>query len=336
MQKVKCNFCGAEILSTDEKCTNCGAINQNYVRTSADTPKTIEELKAWCDERGIKLDKLHMHIGEDYKKPKAFGIYKKDNEFIVYKNKDTGQRAIRYQGPDEEFAVNELFLKIKEMMIDVRSKYPRQDTHNPQQVFVPLKEETPPKKYSGSRPLSDVEKAQHFSDLHLAKEQEKKSGYSSLYNAQQGNSPLTAENLPKIEDTKDLMYNPDDLNFDDVPEYHEFKSIPPEKPKGLNRFEKEELGVWIIYVIVMVVLICGWLFIPHPTTYNDDTGSWNWATSFSIDDDGHPYIANNWFHEDSGWDNNDWDSDWDDDDYDWDSGYDGYDAGDDYDWGSDW
>ena len=306
MQKVNCTFCGAEILTTDEKCTNCGAVNRNYVRTSADTPKTIEELKAWCDERGIKLDKLHMHIGENYKKPKAFGIYKEGNEFIVYKNKDTGQRAIRYQGTDEEYAVNELFQKIREMMIDVRSKYPRQDNHK--QVFVPLKEETPPKK----------------------------SGYSSLYNAQQGNSPLTAENLPKIEDTKDLMYDPNDLNFDDVPEYHNFKPTPPEKPKGLNRFEKEELGVWIIYIIIMVALICGWLFLPHPTTYNEDTGSWNWATSFSIDDDGHPYIANNWFHEDSGWDNNDWDSDWDGDDYDWDSGYDSYDAGDDYDWGSDW
>ena len=126
-------------------------------------------------------------------------------------------------------------------MIDVRSKYPRQDNHKrntPQQVFVPLKEETPPKK----------------------------SGYSSLYNAQQGNSPLTAENLPKIEDTKDLMYDPNDLNFDNIPEYHNFKPTPPEKPKGLNRFEKEELGVWIIYIIIMVALICGWLFIPHPTT----------------------------------------------------------------------
>lgn len=311
MQKVNCNFCGAEILTTDEKCPNCGAVNRNYVRTSADTPKTIEELKAWCDKRGIKLDKLHMHIGENYKKPKAFGIYKEGNEFIVYKNKDTGQRAIRYQGTDEEYAVNELFQKIREMMIDVRSKYPRQDNHKrntPQQVFVPLKEETPPKK----------------------------SGYSSLYNAQQGNSPLTAENLPKIEDTKNLMYNPDDLNFDDVPEYHKFKPTPPEKPKGLGIFEKEDLGFWIIYIIITVALICGWLFLPHPTTYNEDTGSWNWATSFSIDDDGHPYIANNWFHEDSGWDNDDWDSDWDGDDYDWDSGYDDYDAGDDYDWGSDW
>lgn len=310
MQKVNCNFCGAEILTTDEKCPNCGAVNKNYVRTSADTPKTIEELKAWCDERGIKLDKLHMHIGENYKKPKAFGIYKEGNEFIVYKNKDTGQRAIRYQGTDEEYAVNELFQKIREMMIDVRSKYPRQDNHQRKSPFVPLKEETPPKK--------------------------KNSGYSSLYNAQQGNSPLTAENLPKIEDTKDLMYNPNDLNFDDVPEYHNFTPTPPEKPKGLNRFEKEELGVWIIYIIIMVALICGWLFIPHPTTYNEDTGSWNWATSFSIDDDGHPYIANNWFHEDTGWDNSDWDSDWDGGDYDWDSGYDGYDAGDTYDWSSDW
>ena len=75
-------------------------------------PKTIAELQIYCAQKGMKLDKMRFFIGQDYRGPKAFGIYREGNTFIVYKNKDTGQRAVRYHGPDEAYAVNELFQKL--------------------------------------------------------------------------------------------------------------------------------------------------------------------------------------------------------------------------------
>ena len=111
----QCKYCGSTVSSSDKCCPNCGAPNEGFV---VDTerhvflPKTIEELKEYCAERGMPLLRMRFFIGEDYRKPKAFGIYQDGGNFIVYKNKANGQRAIRYQGPDEAYAVNELFLKL--------------------------------------------------------------------------------------------------------------------------------------------------------------------------------------------------------------------------------
>ena len=77
-------------------------------------PRTIKELRAFCAEKGMPLEKMRFFIGEDYREPRAFGIYRDENgEFVVYKNKDDGSRAIRYQGPDEAYAVNELYEKLR-------------------------------------------------------------------------------------------------------------------------------------------------------------------------------------------------------------------------------
>ena len=111
----QCKYCGSVVSSADKFCPNCGAPNEGYV---VDTerhvflPKTIDELKEYCAERGMPLLRMRFFIGEDYRNPKAFGIYKDGNDFIVYKNKANGQRAIRYRGPSEAFAVNELFMKL--------------------------------------------------------------------------------------------------------------------------------------------------------------------------------------------------------------------------------
>ena len=56
-------------------------------------------------------------IGKNIHQPKAFGIYKKGKNFIVYKNKANGLRSIRYKGEDEEFAVNEIITKLKEEIL---------------------------------------------------------------------------------------------------------------------------------------------------------------------------------------------------------------------------
>lgn len=111
----QCPYCGATISSTDKFCGSCGAPNEAYVEDTERRvflPKTIEELKEYCAERGMPLLKMRFFIGEDYRRPKAFGIYRDGDNFIVYKNKANGQRAVRYSGPDEAYAVNELFLKL--------------------------------------------------------------------------------------------------------------------------------------------------------------------------------------------------------------------------------
>ncbi len=77
-------------------------------------PATIEELKAFCEEKQMPLEKMRFFIGEDYSGPKAYGIYRADDgDFVVYKNKSDGSRAVRYKGPHEDIAVNELYEKLK-------------------------------------------------------------------------------------------------------------------------------------------------------------------------------------------------------------------------------
>ena len=114
MKKV-CDYCGGYISETDEVCPNCGAVNEQYKRVGEGVPQTIEELKAWYTAHNLPPEEVtRFFIGKDYKEPKAFGIYQDGERFIVYKNKADGSRAIRYEGGDEAYAVNELYLKLKE------------------------------------------------------------------------------------------------------------------------------------------------------------------------------------------------------------------------------
>lgn len=114
--RVKCNYCGNMIDETSKKCENCGAPNERLKRVGDGVPKTIEELKEWYKDHNLPEPEVtRFFIGENYEEPKAFGIYKKeDGNFVVYKNKDDGSRSIRYEGTDEVYAVNELYLKLKD------------------------------------------------------------------------------------------------------------------------------------------------------------------------------------------------------------------------------
>ena len=110
-----CPFCGGTVRSDQKFCTSCGAENPHYVADSPRRillPKTIEELKEYCAERGMPLLRMRFFIGEDRREPRAFGIYQAGDRFVVYKNKDNGNRAVRYDGPDEAYAVNEIFQKL--------------------------------------------------------------------------------------------------------------------------------------------------------------------------------------------------------------------------------
>ncbi len=114
----KCEYCGGLVLSSDKTCPSCGATNLHYVEDAPSvvlTPHTIEELKEYCAERNMPLQRMRFFIGENYQKPKAFGIYQNAaGEFIVYKNKADGSRSFRYTGRDEEYAVREIYQKLLE------------------------------------------------------------------------------------------------------------------------------------------------------------------------------------------------------------------------------
>ncbi len=112
--RSKCEYCGSYVESTEENCPNCGAVNPNHQRNATGVPQTMEELKDFCSKHNLPLEEMRFFIGTDYKKPKAFGVYQDaDGNFIVYKNKSDGSRAIRYKGTDEAYAVHELYLKMQ-------------------------------------------------------------------------------------------------------------------------------------------------------------------------------------------------------------------------------
>ncbi len=124
--EIKCEYCGSMIPDNCEVCPKCGAINQNFRRAADGTPKTIEELKKWYEDRKLPPYEItRFFIGIDCKEPKAIGIYEENGRFIVYKNKADGSRAVRYEGKDEDYAVNEIYLKLKSEILHQREMNPK-------------------------------------------------------------------------------------------------------------------------------------------------------------------------------------------------------------------
>jgi len=130
--KVRCEYCGNMIPDTADQCPDCGAPNEHVVRTSIDTPKTIEELQQWYKQKGLPpYETTRFFIGIDYKYPRAFGIYKdSEGNYVVYKNKGDGQRAVRYKGTDEAYAVNELYMRLKQEIIQQKSHQVKNQSTN--------------------------------------------------------------------------------------------------------------------------------------------------------------------------------------------------------------
>jgi hypothetical protein len=122
MASVKCEYCGSYISDSQEKCPTCGAINKDYKRVVEGTPRTIEQLKDWYKARNLPPEETtRFFIGKNITEPRAFGIYEENGKFIVYKNKSDGTRVIRYKGKDEAYAVNELYLKLKEEILNQKN-----------------------------------------------------------------------------------------------------------------------------------------------------------------------------------------------------------------------
>lgn len=90
---------------------NAGAVGSSGWRPGM-RPGTIEQLRDFCAYNEMPLERMRFFVGEDYRQPRAFGIYRDGETFVVYKNKDDGSRAVRYNGPDEAYAVGELYDKL--------------------------------------------------------------------------------------------------------------------------------------------------------------------------------------------------------------------------------
>ena len=98
-----CWSCGKQIQDDAKFCPYCGEAQEEDIRLTK-IPKSIEELREFCEQRGMPLEKMRFFIGEDYREPRAFGIYRESNgDVVVYKNKVDGSRSIRYSGPDEAY-----------------------------------------------------------------------------------------------------------------------------------------------------------------------------------------------------------------------------------------
>lgn len=122
--KITCPYCESLFDDALTKCPSCGAPNAGVLRRSGDQPVTIDELKQWYQSKGLPpYETTRFFIGVDYRSPRAFGIYKEQDSpnFVVYKNKDNGERAIRYRGTDEAYAVNELFQRLKQEIIQQKA-----------------------------------------------------------------------------------------------------------------------------------------------------------------------------------------------------------------------
>ena len=121
--KVKCDYCGQMIDEGLSNCPHCGGSVSAVNRVAKTQPQTIEELKQWYVDHNLPPEETtRFFIGKDIKQPKAFGIYKNSNgDFVVYKNKANGERAVRYQGSDEGYAVNELYQRLKSEIADQKA-----------------------------------------------------------------------------------------------------------------------------------------------------------------------------------------------------------------------
>lgn len=147
--KIKCDYCDSTYEDTLPSCPNCGA--PNPTQKSADgAPRTIEELSQWYRDRNLPPEHItRFFIGKDVREARAFGIYRDPNsgEFIVYKNKADGSRAVRYQGRDETFAVNELYQRLKDEIVNQKHN----NASAPTNRGMPLQNQSAPKPKSKAK-----------------------------------------------------------------------------------------------------------------------------------------------------------------------------------------
>lgn len=74
---------------------------------------SISQLIEWYRQQNLPdFDITRFYIGTNYRGARAFGIYTKGDDFIVYKNMADGKREIEYSGDDEALAVRLIYRKL--------------------------------------------------------------------------------------------------------------------------------------------------------------------------------------------------------------------------------
>lgn len=120
--QIKCDYCGNVFQDTMPTCPHCGGTNARVTRTAKDQPLTIEELQQWYKSKGLPpYETTRFFIGQNVQYARAFGIYRNGRNVVVYKNKADGTRAVRYEGEDEAYAVNELFQRLKQEILQQKA-----------------------------------------------------------------------------------------------------------------------------------------------------------------------------------------------------------------------
>lgn len=336
--KIKCEFCGNFINDTDEICPNCSAANEHLVRAGSDIPKSLEELIRFCSEKKLPLEKMRFFIGNDCKEAKAFGIFKdNDGNFVVYKNKSDGSRMIRYRGRDEAYAVNEIYQKLRNELVDRKeSGKLLANTTAPNNIKA-SRQTAVSKSQRASRPVN--RSAKRSRDDSFSKSDIKSLIISiSVFIIVAVIFVSCASCISRIPDTGFYKYNGSDY-YSDGSNWYKYdsdsNSWPVDKnyPSELNdnygsyyysdTFDSRQSGYSDSYNSSDI-----------PGFWNSSDYSWDNSDSWDSSDDSWSSSDDSW-NSSSSWDSSDdsWDSSWDDND--WDFDFSDWDFGD-TDWDSDW
>ena len=292
--KIKCEYCEQMIEDTDPQCPYCGAVNENVKRGASQVPTTIDELKSFCVAHNMPLEKMRFFIGEDYKGARAFGIFQDGNgDFVVYKNKDNGQRAVRYKGKDEAYAVNEIYQKLKAEVLDRRNVKVSPGQADPQNYPAMQKKDELRRRRDGKKKkkkssvmsvVITIAVIMVIVALILIPDNSTRSGYYSYdgntYYNQNGSWYMYDDSLDDWTSDFDV---PDELD-DDKSAGDYYQSISYSDDMGAADFQESDYYV-------------------ETSSYDDDdwdSDSWDSDDSWSSDD--------SWDSWDSG--STDWDSDW--------------------------
>ena len=124
MARIRCQSCNEWINNYDTKCYSCGAVNEEYNRLVAGSPKTVESLKKWYHKELDGQITTKFQIDIDSSDEFVEGIYKDGKTVVVYKNDSEG-RTVLYSGTDEAYAVNMMYFKIQEFLVKKRESNAR-------------------------------------------------------------------------------------------------------------------------------------------------------------------------------------------------------------------
>lgn len=112
-----CKNCGQTFGNSEKQCPYCDYVVKTRKVVDRKMPSTIKELEEWYYIKDLPPCRVtRFYIGKNLKRKRVFGIYKGENtgNYIVYKNKDNGERSVRYEGPSEKVAVREFYLRLKQ------------------------------------------------------------------------------------------------------------------------------------------------------------------------------------------------------------------------------